>query len=108
MSRIEFSAVARLDRRAITAYTVERFGLDGARRLRDRFRKVLALLADSPGMGRRRSDLDPPGHSFRYFVVGKVFIIVYEPGDDGVRVVRLLHGARSLARELERDPEKTA
>jgi hypothetical protein len=33
----------------------------------------------------------------------KSFIIVYEPTDDGIRVARLLHGARNLAIELDRD-----
>jgi hypothetical protein len=33
----------------------------------------------------------------------KSFIIVYEPTDDGIRVARLLHGARYLAAELDRD-----
>ena len=33
----------------------------------------------------------------------KSFIIVYEPVDDGIRVVRLLHGARDLAAELSSD-----
>ena len=54
-------------------------------------------------MGRTNDELDPPGRSFRSFVMMKFFIIVYEPTDSGIRVARLLHGARNLAAELERN-----
>jgi len=103
MSRILLSESARLDRREIIAYTVERFGIQGARRLRDRFETTLNTLAEAPLIGRSHKELDPVGHTFRYFVVMKRFIIVYEPTDDGIRVARLLHGARNLAAELDRD-----
>ena len=103
MSRVVLSAAARLDRREITAYTMRRFGIRSARRLRDRFQATLNILAQSPLLGRTNRDLDPPGHTFRYFVVMKRFVIVYEPTDDGIRVARLLHGARNLAEELDRD-----
>jgi hypothetical protein len=33
----------------------------------------------------------------------KSILIVYEPTDDGIRVARLLHGARQLAAELDHD-----
>ena len=101
--RVVFSEAAREDRRTITAYTAERFGIAQARRLRANFGRVLESLAANPGIGRRRADLDPPGHSFRYFVVMKLFIIVYEPTDAGIRVARILHGLRNLAAELGRD-----
>ncbi len=103
MSRVVLSDAARLDRREITAYTVERFGIQRARRPRDRFQAVLSILAESPLIGRTNEELDPPGRTFRYSVVIKSFIIVYEPTDDGMRVARLLHGARNLAAELDRD-----
>ena len=102
MSRVLLSRAARLDRRALTGFTVERFGVRQARRLRARFETVLSMLAESPLLGRTRQDLDPPGHSFRYFVVLKSFIIVYEPIDDGIRVARILHGGRGLSAELDR------
>jgi toxin ParE1/3/4 len=102
MSRVVLSAAARFDRREITAYTVERFGLGQARRLRHQFEATLDNLAESPLIGRTNRELDPRGRSFRYFVVMKSFIIVYEPTDDGIRVARLLHGARNLAAELDR------
>ncbi len=103
MSRIVLSKAARQGRRAITEYTVERFGIQQARRLRHRFEAKLNTLAESPLIGHTKAELDPPGRSFRYAVVMKSFIIVYEPADGGIRVARLLHGARSLSAELGRD-----
>lgn len=104
MSKVVFSKVAREDRRAITAYTVKHFGIEQAQQLRQRFQATITALAKAPLTGHRREDLDPPGKSFRYYSVMKTFVIVYEPADDGIRVVRLLHGARDLAAELTRDP----
>jgi len=105
MRTIIFSGAARMDRREITAFTFERFGIEGARRLRDHAEVALTMIAESPGIGRRRPDLDPPGRSFRYFVAGKRFPIVDEPTDDGIRMVRLLHRARWIEQELERDAD---
>lgn len=103
MTRVVFSAAARVDRREITAWTVQRFGIEQARRLRDRLESALHDLGSAPDVGRPDEELDPPDRSFHYLVFLKSFIVVYEPTDDGIRVVRLLHGARSLADELDRD-----
>ncbi len=103
MSKVIFSKAARADRRAITAYTVKRFGIKQARRLRERFQATIDSLAAAPLTGHRRVDLDPPGRSFRYLSVLKTFVVVYEPVDDGIRIVRLLHGARDLAAEIAED-----
>ncbi len=104
MTRILLSAAARIDRRDITEHTVERFGIGQARRLRDAFEAALHSLAESPQLGKTNEALDPADHSFRYYPVMKRFIIVYEPSDDGIRVARLLHGARNLAVELDHEP----
>ena len=103
MTRIVFSEAARDDRRAITAHTVEQFGIHQARRVRTNFERVLSIIADTPAIGRLRDELDPPGHTFRYFVVMKRFIVVYKPTESGIRVARILHGTRNLAAELDRD-----
>lgn len=102
-ARFVFSESAGEDRRAITAYTVKRFGIAQARKLRRNFERALDTLADSPMIGAQRPELDPAGHSFRYFVVMKSFIIVYQPTNSGIRVARILHAMRDLAAELDRD-----
>jgi len=102
-ARIVFSESAREDRRDITAYTVDRFGVEQARRLRRHLERVLISLADSPMMGTQRPELDPPGCSFRYIVAMRIFIIVHQPSETGIRVARILHASRDLAAELDRD-----
>ena len=103
MSRITLSDAARNDRREITAYTIDRFGIEQARRLRTQFQATLDRLAASPRLGRAHPELDPVGRSFRYFVLMRSFLIVYQPTKEGIRVARLLHSARNLADELDRD-----
>ena len=104
MARIVFSEAAREDRRAVTSHSVETFGVGQARRLRNQFARTPNMLADNPRIGRLRAELDPPGHTFRYFVAMSRFIIVYEPVDEGIQVARILHGMRNLADDLSRDP----
>ena len=82
---------------------MDRFGIAQARRLRDAFEGVFDSLLAAPHLGRKRPDLDPPGHELRYFVVLRRFIVVYEAIEAGIRVARILHGAVDLARELRRD-----
>lgn len=58
----------------------------------DRIDVVLNLLADHPRIGapKRGSMSD-----LRSFTVGR-YILFYQPIVDGVRLVRVLHGARDL------------
>lgn len=86
------------------ALQLERLGLEQARLLRERLEATINPLARAPLRGHRRGDLDPPGRSFRYFAVVKRFIFAYEPIEDGLRVVRILQGARKLAAEIAVDP----
>lgn len=58
------------------------------RRLRDRCR----FLANTPEGGRRRDELEP---GLRYFPVGN-YLIFYRVADDGIQVIRFLHGARDI------------
>ena len=104
MTRIAVFVAARDDRRAITAYTVERFGIHQARRVRATFERVLNTLADTPMIGRPCDELDPPGRSFRYFVMMK--LLRHRVRTDLNRNPRRPHPARMrrLAAELDRDP----
>jgi plasmid stabilization system protein ParE len=103
MSQIHYSRSAAQDRQSILEFTVEHFGLRQAWRLRDRMESSLLALADAPQLGSLRQEPDPPGHTFRYFVVSRSFVVVYEPVAGGIRVARLIHGARNLTVELELD-----
>lgn len=60
-------------------------------------RGFLKKVAEAPGIGRVRYDLAGTPHSvvFRRFP----YVVFYEPldSDDGIRVLRVLHGARDHA-----------
>ena len=56
--------------------------------LDDQFR----LLATQPMMGRAREELSP---GVRSFPIGR-YVVFYVPIDDGIDVVRVLHGARDI------------
>lgn len=48
-------------------------------------------LANHPLMGRLRAEIAP---EFRYFVVGN-YLILYRTVQDGIEVIRVIHGARN-------------
>lgn len=50
------------------------------------------LLAQMPELGRKRPDLAP---ELRGLPVGN-YVIFYRPMNDGIQVIRVLHGARDL------------
>lgn len=60
-------------------------------------------LAEHPGMGRLREELRP---GLRSFSVGN-YLILYHAISEGIAVFRIIHGARSLERLLEREPDET-
>jgi len=74
------------------AYYIAQNSIDAADRFIDRIHSRLELLAESPLMGRQRDDLAP---SLRSFTVGK-YVIFYRPTQDGIEVIRVLHGARDI------------
>lgn len=63
-----------------------------ADRLLDEINEKCELIAEFPGMGRRRDEL---GASLRSFPVGS-HVIFYRVREDGIEVIRVLHGARDI------------
>ncbi len=66
---------------------------DAADHLLDEFEKKFALLAGQPRVGAARSDIAP---GLRHFPAGN-YLILYRETDDGIEVVRVVHGARRLS-----------
>ncbi|MDF5714977.1 MAG: type II toxin-antitoxin system RelE/ParE family toxin [Rhizonema sp. NSF051] len=52
----------------------------------------LKMLVETPGMGRKRDELVP---NLRSFPVGN-YLIFYRPVNQGIEVIRVLHGARDI------------
>ncbi len=58
----------------------------------DRLDEQFRLLAAQPMMGRARDELAPGVRSFPF---GR-YVVFYVPLEDGIDVVRMLHGARDI------------
>jgi toxin ParE1/3/4 len=63
-----------------------------ADRLLDRIETQCRLLADNPRLGRARPDVAPDA---RAWIVGR-YLVLYRERDDGIEVVRVVHGARRV------------
>lgn len=63
-----------------------------ADRVLDDIEQRFHALAYNPLMGRLRPDIAP---ELRYFVVGS-YLILYRTVEDGIQIVRVIHGARDL------------
>jgi plasmid stabilization system protein ParE len=103
MNRLILSRSAELDLDEIDLYTVEHFGFAQAERTEAAFHETLSAIADNPGAGHSRPELDPPGRSFLYVTVLRRYLIVYAASDRGVRVARILDGSRDLHGLLSKD-----
>ena len=104
MKGVRLSLAAEGDLQAIDDYTIAHFGLRQAIKTAAALEAAMVSLARNPRSARLASDLCPPGRLFRFRVVLSAFVIVYETWDRGIRVARVLHGARYLPAELEREP----
>lgn len=66
--------------------------LAAADRWADHLDEQVRVLATQPMMGRARDELAPGVRSFPF---GR-YVVFYVPLDDGIDVVRVLHGARDI------------
>jgi toxin ParE1/3/4 len=69
--------------------------LAAADRLVDQFDATLKFISSTPHMGRRVEEL---ARNLRSFPVGN-HLIFYRPLEDGMQLIRLLHGARDITPE---------
>lgn len=91
MTRVVRSLPARDDLQQIWWY-VAQDNISAADRLIDRFERNLLTLARNPQMGASAAQYRP---GLRQFTVGN-YVLFYEQLSDGIRLVRVLHGARKL------------
>ena len=73
--------------------------LPAAERLELEIANACQRVAEKPDLGHFRRDLtDKP---VRFFAVQGTYLIVYDPDTNPLEVIRVLHGARDVAAELE-------
>ena len=94
MPRILRTRAARSDYDEIWSYLAVR-DLSAADRLIDQFDATLESIAATPRMGRKVEELAP---NLRSFPVGN-YLIFYRPLEDGMQLIRLVHGARDITPE---------
>jgi len=91
MSQYRVSDAARLDLEEIWLFIAR-----DDPRAADRYLRYIVskftVLASMPYMGRQRDQLTPGLRSFPV----RNYLIFYRPRDNGIEVVRVLHGARDL------------
>lgn len=95
MPRILRTRAARSDYDEIWSYLAVR-DLTAADRLIDQFDATLESIAATPRLGRKMDELAP---NLRSFPVGN-YLIFYRPLEDGVQLIRLVHGARDITPEF--------
>ncbi|MCA9774505.1 MAG: type II toxin-antitoxin system RelE/ParE family toxin [Myxococcales bacterium] len=74
----------------------------------DRAEEALALLVERPEIGRLRTDFSNPRlRDLRSWAIRgfENHLIFYRVNDDGLEVVRVLHGARDIGVELGDEPD---
>jgi toxin ParE1/3/4 len=96
MSHARLTYQAASDLEEIEDY-ISRDNPDAAARVVLEIRDVCDLLAKHPEAGDDRSELRS---GMRGFPVGN-YIIFYHPVDDGIEVIRVLHGARDVPKFFE-------
>jgi len=91
MARVVVRPQADDDLFEIAAY-IARDNPAPAERLIDALESKFKLLATSPKLGRLRTELAPGLRSLPF----RNYVIFYQPLEDGIEVVRVLHGKRDL------------
>lgn len=91
MSQYRISDAAKNDLSDIWSY-IAKNSAAAADRVTASLVEMFSTLAAFPAMGRLRDEL---GSALRSFVVGS-YLIFYQPEEDGIEVVRVLHGSRDI------------
>jgi toxin ParE1/3/4 len=97
MRQVRITEPAQEDLRAIWEY-VAQHQVEAANKLIKEIVKRLSTLRDHPNIGRQRGELLI---DLRSFVV-KNYIIFYQPVEDGIEVLRVIHGSRDIDTLFER------
>ena len=96
MARVIQSNEALADLDAIYDYIgIEKQSPRAADRFMDELQEKLEAYARQPEMGESRPELD---ESLRSFTFKKNYVVIYRPVDEGIDVLRVLHGARDYGR----------
>jgi toxin ParE1/3/4 len=99
MSSYRFTPQAAQDLNDIYDY-IAQYNAASAARIIQRLQQTCQQLGQTPGMGRTRDDLQ---QGLLSFPSGN-YVIFYRIGDDGIEIVRILHGAGNISPSLFNSP----
>jgi len=97
MPIVKIAAAAEEDLKEIWAYVAEHH-TEAANRLIKEITRRFAILRDHPQMGRKQDKLLVNLRSFSV----KNYIIFYQPYEDGIEILRVLHSSRDIESIFER------
>ena len=103
MARIIRAPAAESDALEIWSYIAED-DPQAADRLLDRIDEMVRTIGTQSQLGKSVEELAP---NVRFVPIGS-YLIFYRPADDGVEIVRLLHGARDITAEFFRERDSWA
>jgi len=95
MSRFELTRAALSDLTAIDESTFAQFGAIQVVKNQNLFEEAFRRLGERPRIGHTREDL-APGKPFRFWPVLGRFLIVYQPTESGIQILRVLDGTRDI------------
>lgn len=96
----QLSQTAEAELGEILLYVATKESVERALHVHGRFVRAFELLAEQPGSGRKRPSLT--GERFRWWNVFR-WIVIYDPVNSPVTVLRVIHGARALDQILRPD-----
>ncbi len=96
MRTIKIAAAAQTDLVEIAEY-IAQDNPEAARKIIKEITSKFALLRDNPFIGREQNKILV---NLRSFAVKK-YVIFYQPLDDGVEILRVLHGSRDIENLFE-------
>ena len=100
MSVYRLTPRAKGDLRSIWSY-IAADSVEAADRVEEGIYDACAFLATAPLRGHSRRDLTKLPVRFWTVVRYPKYVIVYDPADEPLKIVRIFHGARNVARELK-------
>jgi len=96
MNNYRLSRQASADLEEIAEYTIERFGIEQARRYRDGLKTCFNQLANNPALGRRAEQLIRGLHRFEH----QSHVVFYISEAENLFIVRVLHSSMDVPRHL--------
>jgi toxin ParE1/3/4 len=102
VSRVKLTKLARRDLQEIGDY-IARDNRNAALSFVQRLKRRCTALGQSPGVGRKRDELEP---DLRSAAEGN-YIIFYRQRGNGIEVVRIIHGKMDIGKSAFVDPESS-